>query len=102
MLRAGGTDEKERMVRTMHKLKAAVHAVVSPAGLLEAKKCTHGAIRKRTERTKERLDLIKGGKLLFFLPYGGRTSGSFDAKSNGLMFKNVVPTKGRKLFFKKR
>ena len=92
VLRAVGTDEKEQMARTMHKLKAAVHAVVSPAGLLEAKKCTHGAIRKRTERTKERLDRIKVGKLLFFLPYQGRRSDMFDAKSNGLMFKNVVPT----------
>ena len=37
VLRAGGPDEKEQMVRTMHELKAVVHAVVSPAGLLEAK-----------------------------------------------------------------
>ena len=37
VLRAVGTDEKEQMVRTMHKVKAAVHEVVSPVGLLEAK-----------------------------------------------------------------
>ena len=37
VLRAVGTDEKEQMARSMHKLKAAVHGVVSPAGLFEAK-----------------------------------------------------------------
>ena len=37
MLRAGGPDEKEQLACAMHKLKAVVHEVVSPAGLLEAK-----------------------------------------------------------------
>ena len=37
MLRACGADEKERVARAIHKLKVAVHAVVPPVVLLEAK-----------------------------------------------------------------
>ena len=37
MLRACGADEKERVARAIHKLKAVVHAVVPPVVLLEAK-----------------------------------------------------------------
>ena len=37
MLRASGPDEKERVARAIHKLKVAVHAVVPPVVLLEAK-----------------------------------------------------------------
>ena len=37
MLRACGANEKERVARAIHKLKVAVHAVVPPAVLLEAK-----------------------------------------------------------------
>ena len=37
VLRACGADEKERVARAIHKLKVAVHAVVPPVVLLEAK-----------------------------------------------------------------
>ena len=37
MLRACGADEKERVARAIQKLKVALHAVVPPVVLLEAK-----------------------------------------------------------------
>ena len=79
MLRAGGPDEKEQMVRTMNELKVVVHEVVSPAGLLEAKNAPMERKKKRSERTKERLHRTKGGKWLLFLPSGGLKSDIFDA-----------------------
>ena len=57
VLRAVGTDEKEQMARSMHKLKAAVHGVVSPAGLLEAKNAPME--RKKNEASGHRSDCIE-------------------------------------------
>ena len=37
MLIACGANEKERIARSIHKLKVVVHAVVVPVGLLDAK-----------------------------------------------------------------
>ena len=56
VLRAVGTDEKE-MVQTMHELKVAVHEVVSPAGLLEAKNAPME--RKKSEVSGHRSDCIE-------------------------------------------
>ncbi len=57
MLGAGGPDEKEQMVRTMHELKVVVHEVVSPAGLLEAKNAPME--RKKSEANGQRSDCIE-------------------------------------------
>ena len=57
VLRAVGTDEKEQMARTMHKLKATVHEVMSPAGLLEAKNAPME--RKKNEASGQRSDCIE-------------------------------------------
>ena len=57
VLRAVGTDEKEQMARSMHKLKAAVHGVVSPAGLLEAKNAPME--REENEPNEQRSDWIE-------------------------------------------
>ena len=57
VLRAVGTDEKQQMVRRMHKAKAAVHEVVSPAGLLEAKNAPME--RKKNEASGHRSDCIE-------------------------------------------
>ena len=57
VLRAVGTDEKEQMVRTMRELKVAVHEVVSPAGLLEAKNAPME--RKKSEANGQRSDCIE-------------------------------------------
>ena len=56
VLGAVGTDEKEQIARTMHELKAAVHEVVSPAGLLEAKNAPME--RKKNEASGQRSDCI--------------------------------------------
>ena len=57
MLRAGGPDEKEQLACAMHKLKAVVHEVVSPAGLLEAKNAPME--RKKSEANGQRSDCIE-------------------------------------------
>ena len=57
VLRAVGADEKEQMARTMHKLKAVVHEVVSPAGLLEAKNAPME--REENEPNEQRSDWIE-------------------------------------------
>ena len=57
VLRAVGTNEKEQMVRTMHELKAAVHEVISPAGLLEAKNAPME--REENEPNEQRNDWIE-------------------------------------------
>ena len=65
MLRSCGADEKERVARAIHKLKVAVHAVVPPVVLLEAKDAAgtcqseifHGHLEgKRVEAGERRSD----------------------------------------------
>ena len=57
VLRAGGPDEKEQLACAMHKLKAVVHEVVSPAGLLEAKNAPME--REENELNEQRSDWIE-------------------------------------------
>ena len=64
LLRTVGTDKKEQIAGAMHKLKAAVHEVVSPAWLVEAENAPgrsqsqtfHGHKEEKTEPEGQRSD----------------------------------------------
>ena len=111
MVRACGAYEKERVARAIHKLKAVVHAVVPPFVLLEAKNAPgtsqsgifHGHMEgKRVEAGERRSDRSEqsevNGSLSLRL---GVQKVLFWVKFYGLILRNVLPTEGRKHFFKK-
>ena len=88
-----------------------MHAVVPPVGLLEATNAPgtgesdifHGEREGKRARLKgQRSDRSEQSEVNgSFSPPGGSKGGSFDARCYGSILKILLPTEGRKHFFKK-
>ena len=115
VLRSCGADEKERIARAIHKLKAVVYAVVPPIVLPEDKNAPDTSASeifhmhmeaKRGEADGQRSDRSDGSEQsevngFCFPPPGGPQSSIFMIKCDGLILKICFPPMAGCIFSKR-